>query len=65
MGHETTFLKALAILAGGGGIGKDNPQPRWPKAMNCLSPRVTDGRSFCSECNNGVCAFGLADDLWN
>ena len=33
------------------------------KAMNCLSPRVTDGLpDFCSECSNCV-RIGLADDL--
>jgi DNA polymerase-3 subunit delta' len=51
------------ILAGPRGSGKYTLSLMLAKAMNCLSPRVTDGLpDFCSECSNCL-RIGLADDL--
>jgi DNA polymerase III subunit delta' len=51
------------ILAGPSGSGKYTLGLMLAKAMNCLSPLVTDGLpDFCDQCSNCV-RIGLADDL--
>src|SRR5437660_7180975 len=51
------------ILAGPAGSGKYTLALMLAKAMNCLSPIVTDGLpDFCGKCSNCVC-IALSEDL--